>query len=127
MDEVEDVDFHILQTPVSISVEMPRHFSFLHVMHHLVEVPLESLFQTVLGMTHILFLASSAGDTVDQVVAVARHVVFSAIFSTCDSGHNMAVCVQQGTISALPIRASLVGRFGWFTLLRDGGEFRPYQ
>ena len=96
-------------------------------MHHLVEVALESLFQTVLGLTHILFLASSVGDTVDQVVAVALHVVFSAIFSTCDSGQNMAVCVQQGTISALPVRASLVGRFGRFTLLRDGGEFQPYQ
>ena len=81
MDKVEDVDFHIFQTPVSIFVEMPRHFSFLHVMHHLIEMALESLFQTVLGVTHILFLASSAGD---QVVAVACHVVFSAIFSTCD-------------------------------------------
>ena len=80
MDEIEDMDFHILLPSVSISVEMSRHFGFLHVVHHLVEMALESLFQTVLGLTHILFLASSAGDTVDQVVAVARHVVFSAIF-----------------------------------------------
>ena len=71
VDEVEDVDFHILQPSVSISVKMPRHFSFLHVVHHPVEMALESLFQTVLGLTHILLLASSAGDTVDQVVAVA--------------------------------------------------------
>ena len=111
MDEVEDVDFHVLQPSASISVEMPRHFSFLHIVHHLVEV------------AHILFLASSAGDTVDQVVAVARHYVFSALFSTCDSGQNKAVCVQQGTISALPVRASLVGRFGRFSLLRDGVSF----
>ena len=112
---------------MSISVEMSQHFRFLHVMHHLVEMALEPLFQTVLGLTHILFLASSAGDAVDQVVAVARHVVFSAIFSTCDTGHNLTVCVQQGTISALPVRASLVGQFVRLALLRDGGEFRLNQ
>ena len=112
---------------MSISVEMSRHFRFLHVVYHLVEMALESLFQTVLGLTHILFLASAAGDAVDQVVAVARDVVFSGIFSTCDSGQNMTVCVQQGTISALPVCASLVGRFGRLALLRDGGEFRLNQ
>ena len=60
---------------MSISIEMSGHFGFLHVMHHLVEVTLESLFQAVFGLTYILFLASSAGDAVDEVVAVARHVV----------------------------------------------------
>ena len=50
---------------------MSGHFVFLHIMHHLVEVTLESLFRTVLGLAYILFLASPAGDTVDKVVAVA--------------------------------------------------------
>ena len=75
---------------MSISVEMSGHFGFLHVMHHLVEVTLESLFQAVFGLAYILFLASSAGDSVDEVVAVARHVVFCAIFSTCDGCHYLA-------------------------------------
>ena len=112
---------------MSISVEMSRHLRFLRVVHHLVEMTLEPLFQTVLGLTDILFLASSAGDAVDQVVAVARHVVSSPIFSTCDTSHYLAICVQQGTISAFPVRASLVGLFVRLTLLRDGGEFRLNQ
>ena len=60
---------------MSIPIEMSRHFGFLHVMHHLVEVTLESLFQAVFGLAYILFLTSSAGDAVDEVVAVAGHVV----------------------------------------------------
>ena len=75
---------------MSISIEMSGHFGFLHVMHHLVEVTLELLFQAVFGLAYILFLASSAGDAVDEVVAVARHVVFCAIFSTCDGCHYLA-------------------------------------
>ena len=75
---------------MSISVEMSGHFGFLHVVHHLVEVTLESLFQAVFGLAYVLFLASSAGDAVDEVVAVAHHVVFYAIFSTCDGCHYLA-------------------------------------
>ena len=44
VDKVEDMDFHIRQTLVSISVEMSRHFGFFHVVHYLVEVALEPLF-----------------------------------------------------------------------------------
>ena len=65
---------------MSISIEMSGHFGFLHVMHHLVEVTLESLFQAVFGLAYILFLASSAGDAVDEVVAVAPHFVFLRYF-----------------------------------------------
>ena len=75
---------------MSIPIEMSGHFGFLHVMHHLVEVTLESLFQAVFCLAYILFLASSAGDAVDEVVAVARHVVFRTIFSTCDGCHYLA-------------------------------------
>ena len=75
---------------MSIPIEMSRHFGFLHGMHHLVEVTLESLFQAVFGLAYILFLTSSAGDAVDEVVAVAGHVVFRAILSTCDGCHYLA-------------------------------------
>ena len=108
---------------MSISVEMSGHFSFLHVMHHLVEVTLELLFQAVFGLAYILFLASSAGDAVDEVVAVACHVVFHAIFSTYDGCHYLAFRVQQGTIPTLSVGTGIVDRSGQFTLLRDGGEF----
>ena len=91
-------------------------------MHHLVEVTLESLFQAVFGLAYILFLASSAGDAVDEVVALACHV-FRAIFSTCDGCHYLAFRVQQRTISALPVGTGFVVRSGRFTLLRVGGEF----
>ena len=127
MDKVKGVDFHVRQTLVSISDEISRHFSFLHIVHHMVEMTLEFLFQTVLGLIYILFIASPAGDAVDQVVAVARHVVFCAVFSACYGGHYMAFRVQQGTISALTVGASVVGRLGRFALLCDRGEFRPYQ
>ena len=93
----------------------------LHVMHHLVEVTLALLFQAVFGLAYILFLASSAGDAVDEVVAVARHFVFRAIFSTCGGGHYLAFRVQQGTVSTLPVGTGFVDQSGRFTLLRDGG------
>ena len=44
VDKVEDMDFHVRQTLVSISVEMSGHFGFFHVVHYLVEVTLEPLF-----------------------------------------------------------------------------------
>ena len=44
VDKVDDMDFHVRQTLVSISVEMSRHFGFFHVVHYLVEVTLEPLF-----------------------------------------------------------------------------------
>ena len=44
VDKVEDMDFHVRQTLVSISVEMSRHFVFFHVVHYLVEMTLEPLF-----------------------------------------------------------------------------------
>ena len=108
---------------MSISVEMSGHIGFLQVMYHLVEMTLESLFQAVFGLAYILFLASSAGDAVDEVVAVARHIVSCAIFSACDGCHYLAFRVQQGTISTLSVGTGFVNRSGRFTLLRDGGEF----
>ena len=122
VDKVEDMDFHVRQTLVSILVEMSRHFVFFDVMHYLVEVTLESLFWTVLCLTYILFLAFPAGDAVDKVVAFARHVVFSAVFPARHSGHYMAFHVQQWTVPALTVGAFLVWSFGRFSILQDGGE-----
>ena len=61
VDEVEYVDCHVLQTLVSILVEISGYF-----IHYQVEVPLGSLFEAVLGLAHILFLASSANYVVDH-------------------------------------------------------------
>ena len=65
-------------------------------MQYLVEVPLESLFQTILGLTHILFAASSAGYAVDQVVAVVGHIMFHLVFSASNGCLDMAILVKQG-------------------------------
>ena len=124
VDKVEDMNFHIRQTLVSILVEMSGHFSFFHIVHYLVEVALEPLFQTVLCLRYILLLASPAGDTIDKVVAFARHVVFSAVFTSRHDGHYMAFRVEQWTVHALTVGASLVRMFGRFSILHDGGEFR---
>ena len=43
-------------------------------MGDVVEVELEPLFQTVFGLSHILFATTFAGDAVDNVVAIACHV-----------------------------------------------------
>ena len=61
VDEVEDVDFHIIHPLVSISVEMSQHLGLLSIMCYLVEVPLDPLCQTVLGLADILFPTSCAG------------------------------------------------------------------
>ena len=75
MDEVEDMDFHITHPVVSISVEMSQHLSFLHIMCYLVEVPLEPLFQTVLGLADVLFPASCAGYTLTLAAGTAQEVI----------------------------------------------------
>ena len=87
VDKVEDMNFHVRQTLVSISVEMSGQFSFFHIVHFLVEVTLEPLFQTVLCVPYILLLA--------------RHVVFSAVFPSHHGGHYMAFRVEQWTVPAL--------------------------
>ena len=96
VDKVKDMNFHVRQTLVSISVEMSGHFSFFHIVHYLVEVTLEPLFQTVLCLPYILLLASPAGDAVDKVVAFARHVVFGAVFPSRHGGHYIVLnCLVQ--------------------------------
>ena len=50
-------------------------------MSHVVEVGLEPLFQTVLGLSHILFAATFAGDAVDNVVAIVCHVGFGIVLT----------------------------------------------
>ena len=117
--------FYVHQTLVSISVEMSRHLSFFHIVQYLVEVTLEPLFQTVLCLPYILLIASAAGDTIDKVVAFARHIVFGAVFTSRPSGHYMAFRVEQWTVPALSVGASLVRMLGRFSILHDGGEFRP--
>ena len=84
LDEVKDMYFYILQAMVSISVEMSRHLSLLHIMCYLIEVPLKPLFQTVLGLADILFPTSRAGYTVYQIVAVAADVVSCSVLLTRD-------------------------------------------
>ena len=68
-------------------------------------MPLEVLFQTVLGLAHILFLAHSAGYTVDQDVTVACHIVFLAVFTASNSCHNVDFGVQPRAIWALTVGA----------------------
>ena len=41
-----------------------------------VEVRLEPLFQTVFGLSDILFATTFAGDAVDNIVAIVCHVGF---------------------------------------------------
>ena len=125
MDEVEDMYFYVRQTLVSISVEMSRHLVFFHIVHYLVEVALEPLFQTVLCLPYILLLASPTGDTISKVVAFALHVVFGAVFPSSHGGHYMTLRVEERTVPALTVGASLVGLFGRLSILHDGGELRP--
>ena len=84
MDEVKDVYPHILHTLVSISIEMYRHLGLLRIVCYLVEVLLKPLFQTVLGLTDVLFPASCAGSTLHQIVTVAADVVSCSAFLACD-------------------------------------------
>ena len=123
VDKVEDMYYYVHQTLVSIRVEMCRHLSFFHIVHYLVEVTLEPLFQTVLCLPYILLLASLTGDTIDKVVTFARYVVFGAVFPSRHGGHYMAFRVQEGAVPALMVGAFLVRMFGRFSILHDGGEF----
>ena len=100
MDEVEDMDGHILHAKVSISVEMSRHFSLLCIMYFLVEVPSEPLFQTVLGLPNILFPTSCEGYTVYQILTVAADVVSCAILLSGDLCYDVAISVQLRAIPA---------------------------
>ena len=103
MNEVEDMDFHILHALVSISIEISRHLGLLHIMCYLVEVPLEPLFQTVLGLAYILFSASRAGYAVHQIVAIAADVVSCSILPTADECYDVAISVKFRAVSAARI------------------------
>ena len=48
------------------------------------EVPLEPLFQTVLCLAHVLFLAFGACYTIHQIATVAADIVFCSIYLACD-------------------------------------------
>ena len=82
-------------------VEVACHLGFLWVMCNLVEVGLESFFQTVLRLSHILFATAFAHDTVYQVVDVAANIVSAAMLSTRCVGFYFASFVQQPAISAI--------------------------
>ena len=59
---------------MTFTVEVSRDFCLLCIMGDVVEVGLEPLFQTVFGLSHILFATTFAGDAVDNIVAIACHV-----------------------------------------------------
>ena len=71
---------------------------------------------------HILFAASSAGYAVDQVVGVAGHFVFRAVFSASNGCHDMAFLIEQGMIPAPVVSACCGNPLGWFLDLQDGGQ-----
>ena len=109
LDEVEDVDFHIAHPVVSISVEMSRHLGLIRIMCYLVEMPLEPMFQTVLGLADVLFPAYCAGYTIYQVVTVTADVVSCSVLFACDWCNDMAISVQFRAVLAAMVLALLGG------------------
>ena len=59
---------------MTFAVEVSGDFCLLCIMGDVVEVGLEPLFQTVFGLSHILFATTFAGDAIDNIVAIACHV-----------------------------------------------------
>ena len=86
---------------------------------------LEPLFQTVLVLSYILLLASPTCDAVDQVVAVACHVVLNAVCLARHGGYYVGIRVEQWAIPALTVSAFLVDSHSPFPVLRDGGGGEP--
>ena len=70
MDEVEDVNLHIIHGLASISVEMSRHLGLLRIMCYLVNA-LGTSVSDCSCLADVLFLASGAHYAIHQVAAVA--------------------------------------------------------
>ena len=70
-----------------------------------VEVILEPVHHSQFGLTHILFVAPCALQAVDQIGALAVHVVFRDIPSSCGGGDSFSTLVHSGAIPAIRVVA----------------------
>ena len=59
---------------MTFAAEVSGDVCLLCIIGDVVEVGFEPLFQTAFGLSHILFATTFAGDAIDNIVAIARHV-----------------------------------------------------
>ena len=85
------------------------------------EVGLESVHESVLGLAHILHSACLAFNAINQVAAFASDIFLAAVFSTCVVALDSATVDNQWTICAffaLAYISALAVRDGIFAFFR---------
>lgn len=68
---------------------------------YVVEVYHKSVFQFILCLPDILFVASGADKTIDQVVALAGYLSHGVVRSASGSADDIASLVKTGAVSAV--------------------------
>ena len=76
MDEIDNVDGYITHTIVVWEIEVSSHSMFSFVGSNVVEMPLESVHESVFSHSYILYVAFVASDAVDEVATFAIYPYF---------------------------------------------------
>ena len=99
VDEIYNGDFQILHSLVSRLVEMTGDHARVPVRDS-IEVKVKSDLQFVFSLAYILYAALGAGDTINDIGAIAAHIMFGSVGSLAGCAKNSAACVQNFAVSA---------------------------
>ena len=100
---------HIFQTLVVWLVEVSPYLTVGFVVTNVVEVSLEPVHKTVLGLAHVLDPASLAGEAVDEIRALARHIVFRDTATVGGCTCHPTGFVDSRAVSAIPRVTGVAG------------------
>ena len=81
MDEIHNMYFNVLEPSVVSSVEMLTDLTHCLVAANVIEMGLKTVHQSVLGLPYILYTATFAGNTINQVRTLACYLMFRDICS----------------------------------------------
>ena len=80
------------------------------------KMTLESFYNWVTGLAHVLFLADFAVNAVNQIITATGHILFASVATACFGAHYGATLVNQGAIIAFYIAAFISGLADGFLL-----------
>ena len=112
MDEVHCCDFHIGATIMSRLLEMFPYIGQLTI-SNVGPMALESVHESVFGLSHVLLIAHSACDAVDQVGALACDIPHGRVGLSSECALDSTREVQLRAISAVVPLAPIAVFAAW--------------
>ena len=100
MDEVHNMYLNVLETSVVSCVEMFTDLTHCLVAANVIEMGLKTVHQAVLGLPYVLYTATFAGNTINQVGTLACYVMFRDICSIGGCTENPTTLVECWAVTA---------------------------